>query len=166
MENQEFEQKIEMASQKARAYLFSKFKINDEDMEDIIQQSAMNALKNIDSFSGRSSFDTWFLSICKHESSKILRYNARFLDTEDIDLGVHEPEVFQKIESADCAKLIYEAMKELSEKHQTIIKIVLENSSSYKEISELLHIPINSAKTRLFYAKKHLRQLIGEKAYI
>ena len=165
VENTEFTIKIEGASQKARAYLVSHFKINDNDLDDIIQQSTMNALKNLPAFSGKSHFDTWFLSICKHETSKMLRNNARFSGMENVDFGGHEPEVYKKMHTDDCVKLIHNAMKSLSEKHHAIIKIVLENSSSYKEIADILHIPINSAKTRLFYAKKHLRQLIGDKDY-
>jgi RNA polymerase sigma-70 factor (ECF subfamily) len=48
----------------------------------------------------------------------------------------------------------------LSHEHREIIYLVYYNEKSISEISEILSIPENTVKTRMFYARKRLRELL------
>jgi RNA polymerase sigma-70 factor, ECF subfamily len=46
----------------------------------------------------------------------------------------------------------------LSPEHQEILRLVFYEELPYEEIARLLSIPTNTVKTRVYYAKHHLKQ--------
>jgi RNA polymerase sigma-70 factor (ECF subfamily) len=48
----------------------------------------------------------------------------------------------------------------LSAEHRTIIDLVYYHEKSINEVSEILDIPVNTVKTRMFYARKKLSELL------
>lgn len=170
MTQKQFSAKIVVATQKARAYIFSKYRLPESDVEDVIQDASLKAIKNYKKFLGKCSFDTWFISICKNEIKHLYKVNTRkdlFVqkDGEERELSTVEPEVHRRSMVEESEFLIREALGKLSHKHREIIDLALQNASSSKEIADILKIPIASARTRLFYAKKHLKRLIEVHAH-
>jgi RNA polymerase sigma-70 factor (ECF subfamily) len=53
-------------------------------------------------------------------------------------------------------------MEKLSTEHRTIIDLVYYHDKSVAEASEVLGIPENTVKTRMFYARKRLAELMRE----
>jgi RNA polymerase sigma-70 factor (ECF subfamily) len=53
---------------------------------------------------------------------------------------------------------IQECLKSLSLEHREIIDLVYFHEKSVKEIADLLDIPEATVKTRMFYARKKLRE--------
>jgi RNA polymerase sigma-70 factor (ECF subfamily) len=49
----------------------------------------------------------------------------------------------------------------LSAEHRTIIDLVYYHEKSINEVSEILGIPLNTVKTRMFYARKKLSELLA-----
>ena len=163
MSNKEFEAAIGAAMQKAKAYLLSKFQISSQDIDDITQDSAIKAFRSLTSFQGKSSFDTWFISICRSRTLEFFRNNkrsARLLNIPVQEIASPEAENLGSLNREERLVLIASLIDKLGPKHREIIKIALSNSLSSSEISNLLKIPINSVRTRLFYAKQKLQKLI------
>lgn len=167
MSHEEFNDRIEGAVQKARAYLLTKYEISKSDLDDVLQEASLKAMQNLSSFLGKCSFETWFIAICKSETLAFFRRSKRqemhvSQDDPDIfqDLSWNEPEVFDKAYVEERTFIVSQALTKLSSKHREIIEIALKNSSSSQEIADLLKIPVNSARTRLHYAKKRLTQLV------
>lgn len=170
MTQKQFSAKLVSAMQKARAYIFSKYRLPESDVEDVLQDASLKAIKNYKKFLGKCSFDTWFISICKNEIKHIYKVNGRqdlyiCKDNEQRELVTIEPEVHRNSVVEESEFLVREALGKLSGKHREIIDLVLRNTSSSKEIADILKIPIASARTRLFYAKKHLKKVIEAHAH-
>jgi RNA polymerase sigma-70 factor (ECF subfamily) len=53
-------------------------------------------------------------------------------------------------------------MEKLSAEHRTILDLVYYHDKSVAEASEVLGIPENTVKTRMFYARKRLAELMRE----
>ena len=51
-------------------------------------------------------------------------------------------------------------MGELSHEHREILHLAFYEELSYQEISTLLDIPVNTVKTRVFYAKQQLKRVL------
>lgn len=158
----DFEDRIKDATRKAKAFLSSYFKLDSHDIDDVVQEAAVKASQNIDRFKGESDFDTWFISIAKHEALAWLRKNKRHHPAEaPLEHEPWEsPEIDSKTRREACVSLVRKAMEELGEKHRQVIEIVLEQSPSSKQLSDMLQIPLSSARTRLFYAKRRLKKII------
>ena len=68
------------------------------------------------------------------------------------------PEVsLQKVNKAEQMR---QCIAKLSAEHRTIIDLVYYHEKSINEVSEILDIPLNTVKTRMFYARKKLSELL------
>ena len=63
-------------------------------------------------------------------------------------------EFIQKVE----AEMIREVIQLLNEKYKIVLVLYYYEQYSYKEMSEILNIPIGTVKYRLNYAKKQMRE--------
>ena len=55
---------------------------------------------------------------------------------------------------------LVDSIGKLSEKHREVIELVYFRELSIKEISEMLSVSENTVKTRMFYARKHLKAIL------
>lgn len=165
MTQKQFSAKMVVATQKARAYIFSKYKIAESDVEDVLQEASLKAIKNYKKFLGKCSFDTWFISICKNEIRHFYKTSNRhdlFVSKSDRerDLVAVEPEIRRQSDVSEAEFLVHDALQKLNGKHREIIKLAFWNMGTSKEVADLLKIPVASARTRLHYAKKRLKKIL------
>jgi len=165
MTHKDFSEKMVVATQKARAYIFSKYRMSESDVEDVIQEASVKAIKNYQKFLGKCSFYTWFISICKNEIAHSFKINNRKDNFFPIENGGKElisiePEIRRNSDIEESEFLVHEALGKLSLKHKQIIDLALKNTGTSKDIAKILKIPIASARTRLHYAKKRLKKLL------
>jgi RNA polymerase sigma-70 factor (ECF subfamily) len=167
-----FEQKIQQAIDKAKLYLLGKFKMSASDADDVLQNAAIKAFKNLSSFQEKCSFDTWFISIAKNEAKALFSKRDSSKELPDSDFALKnysfswvEPEVIKNEKLNDISHIIHEALLKLSDNHQQVIKLMLNNCSSCQEIADTLQIPVSSVRTRMFYAKKKLKKIIQSHAH-
>jgi RNA polymerase sigma-70 factor (ECF subfamily) len=53
------------------------------------------------------------------------------------------------------------ALSNLSQSHREIIDLVYYHGKSIAEVAEIIGVPQNTVKTRMFYARKRLGQLLA-----
>jgi len=172
MSNQEFSEKIEASIQKAKAYLVNKYKLSQFDIDDITQNASIKAYKNIASFRGECSFNTWFVQIAKNCAKELfllkekekLVYSDEIINDDSI-APFEDAEIYKINKRKEYNYLITKSLKELSYNHRQVIELMLNNVDSAEEIASILEIPINSVRTRFFYAKKKLQQIIKKNAH-
>ena len=79
----------------------------------------------------------------------------------DADLDSRDsPEVL--IEADETKKAVWGAIEKLSYEHREIITLRHFEDMSYEDIARLLGIPVGSVMSRLYYARKRLRDLLGD----
>jgi RNA polymerase sigma-70 factor (ECF subfamily) len=71
----------------------------------------------------------------------------------------NNPEV--ELDRRDTGAVIRRCLSSLSREHAEIIDLVYYQEKSIKEIVEILGIPDNTVKTRMFYARKRLAALVA-----
>jgi RNA polymerase sigma-70 factor (ECF subfamily) len=67
---------------------------------------------------------------------------------------------FEETNKNRLAELTNQAMMNLSADHREILHMAFYEGQSYPEISELLGIPVNTVKTRVYYAKQQLKKTL------
>jgi len=60
------------------------------------------------------------------------------------------------------AKSTSQAIDQLSPDHKAVIELTFYQGLSYQEIAELMKSPVNTVKTRMFYAKEKLKNILME----
>jgi RNA polymerase sigma-70 factor (ECF subfamily) len=135
---------------------------NEANAEDLISEVFLDVWRQAGKFEGRSSVSTWLLSIARFKALSSLRKRTEGeLDdeaAEAIEDDADTPEV--TIQKKDKAGAIRECLKALSTEHREIVDLVYYHERSVEEASEILGIPENTVKTRLFYARKRLSELL------
>jgi len=132
--------------------------------EEITSEVFLEVWRNAGKFEGASTATTWVLAIAHHRAVSHLRKRREETWNEDAAAELRDadddPEV--AAQKADKAAVLRLCLDKLSAEHKTIVELVYYHELSIKEASEVLKIPENTVKTRMFYARKRLSQLLKD----
>ena len=135
---------------------------NEQTAEDLISEVFLDVWRQAGTFEGRSAVTTWLLSITRFKALSALRRrkDAELDDeaAEAIEDTADTPEV--AVQKKDSGNVLRECLKALSQDHREIIDLVYYHEKSVEEVAEIVGIPENTVKTRLFYARKKLAELL------
>ena len=113
-------------------------------------------------FSEKSKVSTWIFRIARNEALSFLRKRADDPMDEEAMFAMVDvsdsPEV--SAEKADIATKIRQCLMELSPEHREVIEFVYYQEMSVKEVSEIVGIPTNTVKTRVFNARSKLGAML------
>jgi RNA polymerase sigma-70 factor (ECF subfamily) len=127
--------------------------------EDILIETYTEVWKCAKNFKGKARATTWIIAIARNLGMNELR---RFRDHHNIDEFPNLPDGHtQDMEQFDRQRFLKEAMLSLSIKHREILDLVFFHEMTYPEVSEILKIPVNTVKTRVYYAKEALKEVLG-----
>ena len=146
-----------------RVFRFVVRMVRDEAVaEDLISEVFLDMWRQAGRFEGRSTVSTWMLAIARFKALSALR---RRLDGEldeetasAIEDPTDDPEI--ALEKKDKSAMIRKCLVGLSAEHREIIDLVYYHEKSVGEVAEIVGIPENTVKTRMFYARKRLAELL------
>ncbi len=137
-----------------------------EDVEDAVQDVFVKAYINIQSFTVTRKFSTWLYRIAHNTFINVIKKKGReplsFLDFDTlIQLpvadGKHSEEHFFK--AGDQTALL-EGLKKLPPKYREPLVLYYLQELDYKEIADVLQIPVSTVGVRLQRAKVRLKKEI------
>ncbi len=126
--------------------------------EDLTHDVFLEVWKGASRFEARSSVATWILSIARYKALDARR-KRRTLTEHDLP-GRAEPTPEMSAIQSSSGNYMRECLAQLSEEHREIIDLVYYHEKSVKEAAEILDIPENTVKTRMFYARKKLKEML------
>ena len=142
-----------------------------EDAWDVTQEAFVRAWQALPSFRGQSAFYTWLFRIVVNVASDRARQRAargRAFGTERVpEEDWERTMVDESATPADEARRaeererITKALAALPEHQRTIIMLSDLEGLSYREIAEVLDIPMGTVMSRLHNARKRLRAVLG-----
>lgn len=138
--------------------------VRDKEMaEDVHVEVFTEVWRSAKKFKGQSKVKTWIFGIARNLSMNALRNQKKHLNIDDVENTYMNESTEYVDESAGNRQvarksIIKEALLTISLKHREILDLVFFHEMNYQEISELLNIPLNTVKTRVFYAKQALRK--------
>ena len=132
--------------------------------EDLLSDVFLDVWRKAASFEGRSSVSTWLLAIARHKAlSSRRRRTYMELDKElaptVVDPADNPELVLQKKNRED---LLRHCLAQLSPQHSEVIDLAYYHGKSIKEIAEIVGINEATVKSRAFYARKKLAQLVAD----
>jgi RNA polymerase sigma-70 factor (ECF subfamily) len=142
-----------------------------EDASDVTQEAFVRAWQALPSFRGQSAFYTWLFRIVVNVASDRARQRAargRAFGTERVPEEDWERTMVDESAAPDDEarraeerERITQALAALPEHHRTIIMLSDLEGLSYREIAEVLDIPMGTVMSRLHNARKRLRAILG-----
>jgi RNA polymerase sigma-70 factor (ECF subfamily) len=133
-------------------------------VEEVLDDTLLVVWERAAGFKGESKLSTWIFAIAYRKAMKALRrYDAPVEDHDAENRASAEDNPEEAFGQTRLHDLLREAMAELSADHRGVVELTYFNDLSYREIAEIMECPVDTVKTRMFYARRHLkRRLDGE----
>lgn len=140
------------------------FTRNDKDAEDIVQEAYLRALRHFSGFHGgdarpwllaivRNTYYTWFRQNRVPERGVELDEEIYMRSSDDLD-----PEMLL-VRAAD-SEMVRRALQSLSEEFREVIVLREFEELSYKQIADVVKVPVGTVMSRLARARGRLKQII------
>lgn len=135
---------------------------NEATAEDLIGDVFLDIWRQAGKFEGRSAVSTWMLGIARFKALSALRRKPEEeLDEETanaIEDRSDDPET--ALAKKDKGTLMRQCLTALSAEHREIIDLVYYHETSVEEAAAIVGIPEATVKTRMFYARKRLSEML------
>jgi RNA polymerase sigma-70 factor (ECF subfamily) len=132
--------------------------------KDLVSEVFLDVWRQAGKFQARSQVSTWLLAIARYKALALLRRRStEELDEEQagaIEDPAPNPEVI--IENRQKTEILRKCLAQLSPTHREVIDLVCYHEKSIDEVAEITGVPQNTAKTRMFYARKRIAELMTE----
>lgn len=148
---------------------------NREDSQDVVQSTFIKAYKNLDKLQDTGSFSAWLYRIALNECRIGFRKSNRIRDREvsfgsrnesdsvmRVDLGVDTVTPERILSGREELNRLGEAFYRLPGEQREVILMREYQGLRFREISEVLDVPLSTVKSRLYLGLKTLRKFMEE----
>jgi RNA polymerase sigma-70 factor, ECF subfamily len=129
--------------------------------EDVISDVFLDVWRQASKFEGRSAVSTWLIAIARFKALSLLRKRREDTLDEATAEAIEDPsdDPQRAVEKLDKGEKLRACLAALSREHREIVDLVYFHEKSVEEAAQILGIPENTVKTRMFYARKKLGEL-------
>ena len=138
--------------------------VDDEALaDDLLSDVFLDVWRKAGSFERRSSVSTWLLAIARHKALSARRRRTDVELNNDLASTVADPADSPELvlERKNREELLRHSLARLSPEHGEVIDLTYYHGKSIKEIAEIIGINEATVKSRTFYARKKLAQLVA-----
>lgn len=159
----EFDNKFNKMSSLLHSFAYNLTK-NVEDAKDLFQETAFRAMTNRDKFRPGTNFKAWLFTIMKNifinNYRKKMKANT-IIDSTDNLYYINSGK--NAINNGAESSMMMKELSEMIENLDDSIKIPFlmhYEGFKYQEIADHLELPLGTVKSRIFFARKELKEVI------
>jgi RNA polymerase sigma-70 factor, ECF subfamily len=139
------------------------------DVEDVVQEIFIKAFRGIASFKGESAFYTWLYRISTNTAFSFMTRQSKLVVLQQ-ECDASESESSPDLDGSDdenperillakqIAVAIEQAMKRLQPELAEALLLFEVEGKQYKQIAEMLQVPVGTVRTRIFRAREFIAQ--------
>jgi RNA polymerase sigma-70 factor, ECF subfamily len=130
-------------------------------VEEVLNDVMLAVWRGAPGFDGRSRASTWIFGIAYHKALKALarRPEAAADDGDRLEpVDAEEPESLAA--RRELAGVLGRALGALPPEQRAVVELTYYYGLAYQEIAEIVGCPVNTVKTRMFHARRRLRELL------
>lgn len=136
------------------------------DAEDLLQETCIKMLRALSSYNENGRFEPWLFSIAANLARDWRRRQNRSMvapaggrqDEAQPPAASDEPDVDHRLIRAEQADRLQRALADLSDVEREVVTLRFFSDLSFKEIAEILHVPLGTALARAHRGLNHLRE--------
>jgi RNA polymerase sigma-70 factor (ECF subfamily) len=141
---------------------------NADDIDDILQDICVRVIKKIRSLRQPERFRPWLAILARRQAlryrqQKAQRQSMIRTELEELEFDTESSQLFENIEQKEQYQLILSAVKSLPEKYRQVFILEHIEDLTYKQIAEILDVPVTTVQIRLVRARRMLYNWITEK---
>ena len=133
-------------------------------VEEVLDDTMLVVWRKAHTFNATSKVSTWLFAIAYRQALKAVRGADRALaldEEEAIESPLAGPEA--QLQQQHLHARIGDALEALPLAHRAVIELAYYNGHNCREIAEVMACPVGTVKTRMFHARRKLRELLGGK---
>jgi len=133
--------------------------------EELTNDTMISAWKAAGNFKGQSKASTWLFAIARNKALNAMRGQQPVMVDVETAVAVAAPtDSPEKTASRGSLQAaMKQALNELSADHREVMELTFYQELSYQEIAEIMQCPLSTVKTRMFYAKKKLQEVLEQR---
>ena len=152
------------ARHQLRVYRFALRIVRDSALaEDVVSEVFIDAWQHAGRYEGRSTVSTWLLGITRNKALDARKLRPTDGWDQEVAEAVEDPAANPEVEyqKRDTRAVMLKCLAQLSPTHREIIDLVYYHGKSIDEVARITGAAQATVKTRMFYARKHLAELLG-----
>jgi RNA polymerase sigma-70 factor (ECF subfamily) len=136
--------------------------------EELVNEVFLHVWRSASKFEGRSQLSTWLLAVARHKALGLLRRASTESLDEDAYKSIEDmadnPEA--AMQKKQKGAILRSCLTKLSPAHREIIDLVYFHGKTINDAAVIIGITQNTVKTRMFYARKRLAELLGAQGVV
>ena len=150
------------ARHNVRIYRFVLRLTNDSSLaEDIVSEVFIDVWRGAQAFKAKSQVSTWMLAIARHKALSALRRRSdEQLDKDAAAIADPADDAETTVDQQDRSAVVRHCLSQLSTLHREVLDLVYYHEKSVDEVAEIVGAPVNTVKTRMFYARKRMQTML------
>jgi RNA polymerase sigma-70 factor (ECF subfamily) len=130
--------------------------------EDVTQNTLVTAWRTARTFRGEGRLIAWLLGIVHHTAMKALRGDTPYLDdVAEETISEDHPSPEEQAQVRDERRWVRQGIQHLSSEHRAVLELIFYQGLSFNEAAQVLNVPVGTVKSRLSYARNHLRGVLA-----
>jgi RNA polymerase sigma-70 factor (ECF subfamily) len=141
---------------------------NADDIDDVLQDICVRVISKIDTLRQPQRFRSWLAILARRQALRYRQQKAQRqmsvnMELEDLEDNSNSAQLIDNIEQKEQYQLILSAVKSLPEKYRQVFILEHINDLTYKQIAEILDVPVTTVQIRLVRARRMLYNWINDK---
>ena len=131
-------------------------------IEEIVNDTMLVVWQKAHTFDGSCKVSTWIFAIAYRKACKAIRGLDQPVDVDpDLLEGDAGSAPEHELELQQLRRAIGVALDDLPAQQRAVIQLTYHHEMGYADIAAIMDCPVNTVKTRMFHARRRLRQLLA-----
>jgi RNA polymerase sigma factor (sigma-70 family) len=127
-------------------------------VEEVLNDTLMVVWNRPDGYNGESRVSTWIFAIAYRKALKAIgRQDEPMEDHHAHTRPSMEAGPEREVGLRQAQAALMSAIAELSADHRAVVDLCYFHEMGYREIADIMDCPVETVKTRMFYARRHLK---------
>lgn len=135
--------------------------------EDVVQDTLVAVWRLAGRFRGEGRVVAWLLGIVHHTAMKAIRHPFQPIsEAMEETLTSPKPSPEESAHAGERAQWVQRGLQSLSPDHRAVLELVFYQGLSLQEVAQVCGCPLGTVKSRLSYARQHLRSALSHSPHV
>ena len=131
-------------------------------VEEVLDDTMMVVWETAGNFRGTSRLSTWIFAIAYRKAARARSRWPDPVEDEEFDTRVSDdPGPDDELHHGRLRDALLTAMDTLSADHRAVVDLTYFHGLGYREIAEIMDCPVDTVKTRMFHARRRLKDAMS-----
>jgi len=133
---------------------------NENDVWDILQETWLAVFQNIRKLQEPLKFSTWLYKIGHNKAVNLLRKENRYIQMKEEQAKDYRENDNSVINVKERTEIVHKMLDKLKLAHSEVLTLYFLEGFSISEMAQIIGISEGTAKSRLYYAKNKLYEVL------